>query len=39
MPEISFALILSQNLKHKNLKVRQVESVIEVTGTIDPYQL
>ncbi len=39
MPEISFALILSENLKNKNLKVKQVESIIEVKGKLDPYQL
>ena len=39
MPEISFALILSENLKNKKLKVKQVESVIEVKGKLDAYQL
>ena len=39
MPEISFALILTKNLKHKDLNVRQVESVIQVKGDLDPYQL
>jgi hypothetical protein len=39
MPEISFALILSENLKNKNLKIKQVESVIEVKGALDPYQI
>ena len=39
MPEMSFALILSENLKNKNLKIKQVESVIQVKGDLDPYQL
>jgi hypothetical protein len=39
MPDISFALILNENLKNKNLKIKQVESVIEVKGDLDPYQL
>jgi hypothetical protein len=37
VPEISFALILNENLKNKNLKVRQVESVIQVKGALEPY--
>ena len=32
MPEISFALILNENLKNKNLKIKQVESVKIVHG-------
>jgi hypothetical protein len=39
MPEISFALILNENLKNKNLKIKQVESVIKVKGALDPYQI
>ena len=39
MPQISFPLILTENLRNKNLKVKQVESVIEVTGSLDPYQI
>ena len=39
MPEISFALILSENLKNKSLKIKQVETIIDVKGKLDPYQL
>ncbi len=39
MPEISFALIQSDNLANKNLKISQIESVIEVKGKLDAYQL
>ena len=39
MPTISFALILSDTLKNKNIKVSQIESEIEVKGQLDPYQL
>ncbi len=39
MPEISFALIQSDNLANKNLKIEQIESVIEVKGKLDPYQI
>ncbi len=39
MPDISFALIDSKLLKLKALKVKQIETVIEVSGQLDPLQL
>ena len=36
---VSFALILTKNLKLKNLKLRQIETVITVTAGMDPLTL
>lgn len=39
MAEISFALLLEQNLKLKGLPLKQIETVITITGADDPQTL
>jgi hypothetical protein len=39
MPEISFALILSENLNNKVLNISQMESIISVKGNPSPREL
>ena len=36
---MTFALISMENLKNKDLKLKQVECVVEIKGKLDPYQI